>query len=206
VGGAVTPDLIKRLRGQTGAGIMDCRKALEEAAGDLDKALLLLRERGIASAAKKLDRVAEEGAITAYIHHGGKLGAMVEVNCETDFVARNEEFQALARELAMQIAAMRPKWVAKEDVPAEWLAARQAEFRDQAKELGRPVDAFVAERTEQLLSQVCLLEQPYIRDAGQTIQALVMEKIAKFGERIRIKRFTVYNLGDAAEDGAATSA
>ncbi len=200
---AVPPDRIKKLRELTGAGIMDCRKVLEETGGDVDKAVLLLRKRGAAKAISKEGRKAEEGTVMAYVHHGGKLGAMVELNCETDFVARNEEFVQLAKELAMQIAATAPRWVAKDDMPAAFLAESQVEFRKQAAELGKPADATVAEKTESLISQVCLLEQPYIRDTGVTVASLITDKVAKFGERIRVKRFTVFKLGEAEDAPAA---
>ena len=199
---AVSADLIKKLRESTGAGIMDCRKALEESAGDLEKAALLMRERGVAQALAKENRRAEEGAIMAYVHHGGKLGSLVEVNCETDFVARNEEFIALAKELSMQVAATSPRWVAKDDVPAAFLEAQKADFAKQAGELGKPEAVYVQEKVDQLLSQVYLLEQPYIRDAAVTVSSLVTEKVAKFGERIRVKRFVVFKLGESDEQAA----
>ncbi|MEK7476233.1 MAG: translation elongation factor Ts [Candidatus Coatesbacteria bacterium] len=196
---AVSADSIKKLREETGAGIMDCRKALEESTGDLERAALLLRERGAAKALSKENRRAQEGSIMAYVHHGGKLGSLVEVNCETDFVARNEEFITLAKELSMQVAATSPRWVAKEDVPGAFLEAQKEEFRKQAAELGKPADAFVQEKTDQLLSQLCLLEQPYIRDAAIIVSSLITEKVAKFGERIRVKRFVVFKLGEGDE-------
>jgi elongation factor Ts len=202
---AVSSDQIKKLREMTGAGIMDCRKVLEETGSDLEKAVALLRERGAAKAMSKEGRKAEEGTVMAYVHHGGKLGAMVELNCETDFVARNEEFVQLAKELAMQIAATAPKWVTKDEMPAAFLAEQQEEFRKQAAELGKPADTTVKERTEQLISTLCLLEQPYIRDNGVTVASLITDKVAKFGERIRVKRFTVFKLGEA-EDSSAPAA
>jgi len=200
---AVSADQIKKIRELTGAGIMDCRKVLEETAGDLDKALALLRERGAAKAMSKEGRKAEEGTIMAYVHHGGKLGAMVELNCETDFVARNEEFVQLAKELAMQIAATGPRWVTKEEVPPAFIAEQQEEFRKHAAELNKPVDATVAEKTEQLIAQVVLLEQAYIRDNAVTVASLITEKVAKFGERIRVKRFQVFKLGEAEDQAPA---
>jgi len=199
---AVATDSIKKLRESTGAGIMDCRKALEETSGDLERAALLLRERGAAKALTKENRRAQEGSIMAYVHHGGKLGSLVEVNCETDFVARNEEFIALAKELSMQVAATSPKWVSKEDVPAAYLEAQKAEYTKQASELGKPAEAYVQEKVDQLLSQVCLLEQPYIRDAAVLVSSLITDKVAKFGERIRVKRFVVFKLGEGDEQAA----
>ena len=199
---AVPAESIRKLRETTGAGIMDCRKALEESSGDIERAVALLRERGAARVMSKEGRRAEEGAIMAYVHHGGKLGSLVEVNCETDFVARNDEFIGLAKELSMQVAATSPRWVAREDVPAAFLEAQKADFTKQAGELGKPADAYVQERTDQLLSQVVLLEQPYIRDAAVLVSSLITEKAAKFGERIRVKRFVVFKLGENDEPAA----
>ncbi len=203
---ATAADKIKQLREASGAGIMDCRKALEEAGGDLEKASLLLRERGAAKLAGKSARKAEEGVIMAYVHQGGKLAALVELNCETDFVGRNEEFVGLARELAMQIAATTPRWVARADVPESAITAQQAEFAGQAADLGKPVDAFVKERMEQWIAQMVLLEQTYIRDAAVTVATLVTDRTAKFGERVRVKRFVVFKLGEAPEDGTVPAA
>lgn len=194
----VSPGDIKKLRELTSAGIMDCRRGLEEAQGDFEKAATLLREWGVAAAQSKAGRRAEEGAIMAYVHHGGKLGSLVEVNCETDFVARNEEFLALAKELSMQVAATSPRYVSKEDVPESFLETQRAAFKSQAMESGKTdsVDAYVQEKVDQLLSQMCLLEQPYIRDAAITINSLIIDKVAKFKERIRVKRFVVFKLGE----------
>lgn len=203
---AVSADLIKKLREESGAGIMDCRKALEESGGDLEKASLLLRERGAAKLAGKAARKAEEGVIMAYVHQGGKLAALVELNCETDFVARNEEFVGLARELAMQIAATSPRWVGRADLPAAAEEAQRAEFTRQAAELEKPAEAFVKERMEQWVAQMVLLEQTYIRDAAVTVQQLITDRTAKFGERVRVKRFVVYKLGEAPDDGQGPAA
>jgi len=192
---------IKKLREQTSAGIMECRKALEDSGGDLEKAIVLLREHGAATAMAKENRRAEEGTIMAYVHHGGKLGSLVEVNCESDFVARNEEFITLAKELAMQIAATSPRYIAKPDVPADYLEAQKTEFARQAADLGKPVEPFVQGKLEQFLAQVCLMEQPYIRDAAITVTNLINDKVGKFKERIRVKRFVVYKLGEG-EDAA----
>ncbi len=202
---AASADQIKKLREMTSAGIMECRRALEESTGDLDKAVSLLRERGIATAAKKASRTAEEGTVMAYVHHGGKLGAIVELNCETDFVARNEEFVTLAKELAMQVAATSPRWVGKDEIPPDFLEAQRAEFVKQAADLGKgaTADAYAAEKVEQLIAQLCLMEQAYIRDQALTVNGIITEKIAKFGERIRVKRFTVYKLGGGKDDSGA---
>jgi elongation factor Ts len=192
---------VRKLREETGAGIMECRKALEETGGSLEKATALLRERGAAIAAAKEGRKAEEGLVMAYVHHGGKLGALVEVNCESDFVARNEEFVALTKELSMQVAATSPKWVSREDVPRDWLAAREEEFKKQAEVAGKSAQMgeFVKEKEEQLLSQVCLMEQPYIRDSAVTVSSLVTDKVAKFKEKIRVRRFVIFKLGGTEE-------
>lgn len=201
---AVSAEKIKRLRELTGAGVMDCRKALDESGGDIEKATAVLREAGAALAQAKVDRRAEEGTVMAYVHHGGKLGSLVELNCESDFVARNEEFISLAKELSMQIAATSPKYVAREDVPADFLEARRGEFREQAAGAGKggSADEYAQDKVEQLLSQVCLMEQPYIRDAAVTVRSLIEEKVGKFRERIRVKRFVVFKLGEAGEEAA----
>lgn len=196
-------EAVKKLREATGSGIMECRKALAEAGGDLEKAIALLREKGAAAALSKAGRKAEEGAVMAYVHHGGKLGALVEVNSETDFVARNEEFVALARELAMHIAAMHPKFISREEVPPAFLDEHRKEFAIQAASAGKPPEPFIKEKTEQLYATVCLLEQPYIRDAALTINQLITDKVAKFKERIRVKRFVVFKLGEAEDAPAA---
>ncbi len=190
---------IKQLREKTGVGIMECRKALQESGGDLEKAVVLLRERGVAVASAKAGRKAEEGVIMAYVHHGGKLGSLIELNCETDFVARNEEFVSLAKELSMQVAATSPRHVSKDDVPAEYLKNQQEEFARQAESLKKNREEYVKEKTDQLLSQICLLEQPYIRDAAVTVSSLLTDKVAKFRERVRVKRFMVFKLGQDEE-------
>ena len=184
---------------------MDCRKALAESGGDLEKAAAILREQGVAAMAAKEGRKAEEGVVMAYVHHGAKLGSLIEVNCESDFVARNEEFVSLSKELAMQVAATSPKYISKDDVPKDLLDAERKEFRVQAGSLGKEagkVEEYVEEKTEHLVSQLCLMEQPYIRDAAVTVASLIADKVAKFKERIRVKRFVVYKLG-GAEDSAA---
>jgi elongation factor Ts len=192
-------DQIRQLREQTGAGVMECRKALEQSSGDLEKAVALLREQGSSVVSAKGQRRAEEGVIMAYVHHGGKLGSLVELNCETDFVARNEEFISLAKELAMQVAATSPKYVSRDDVPAELLEKIRTDFRKQGESLGKPPDDYVKEKIDQFASQICLLEQPYIRDAAVTVDSLLTEKVAKFRERMRVKRFVVFKLGEDEE-------
>lgn len=192
-------DQIRELREQTGAGVMECRKALEQSGGDIEKAVAMLREQGVSVVSAKSHRRAEEGIIMAYVHHGGKLGSLVELNCETDFVARNEEFVTLAKELAMQVAATSPKYVSRDQVPAKLLEEAVADFRKQAESLGKPPEDFLKDKTDQLMSQICLLEQPYIRDAAVTVESLIADKVSKFRERMRVKRFVVYKLGENEE-------
>lgn len=172
---AVTADEVKALREETGAGIMDCKRALTEAQGNMEQAKHLLRDRGFEVAAKKADREANQGIVESYIHGGGRIGVLLELNCETDFVARNSDFKELARELAMQIAAMNPRWLSTEDVDARVKAAE--------------------ELSDQQVASMTLLSQPYIRDQSRTIQQLITETIAKTGENIRLRRFTRYELG-----------
>jgi elongation factor Ts len=205
----IRPDDVKRLRDQTGAGIMDCKRALEESGGDVDRAVVLLREKGLASAAKRAGRQAREGLVASYIHQGGRLGVLIEVNCETDFVARTEDFQALARDLAMQVAGLAPLFVSRDDVPAEVLAEQRRLFEVDARRDGRPEDRIpmiVEGKLNKWFEQVCLLDQPY-RDTDRKIGDLVTEKIALLGENIRVARFARMALGEAAAeesvDGAA---
>jgi elongation factor Ts len=196
----IDANTVKTLRDMTGAGFMDCKKALAEAAGNLDAAVKVLREKGIAAAAKKTDREASEGLIGVYVHTDGKQAALVELNCETDFVARTDDFGQLAREIGMQIVAMRPLYLSRDDVPAEVLEAEKAIYRQQAATEGKPeaVQDKIAEgRLEKFYSQICLLEQPFIKDDKQTIQSLIKEAIAKLGENIQIKRYVRYKVGEA---------
>jgi len=191
---------VKRLREITSAGIMDCKRALGETNGDIDAAITLLREKGIASAEKKAERVATDGLIGMYVHTDGKQAAMVEVNCETDFVARTEDFQNLCRELGMQVVALRPQWVRREDVPAEVLEAEKSIYREQAAGEGKPeamLDKIAEGRINKFYGQVCLMEQPYVKDDKKTIDDVVKETMAKVGENIRVKRFTRYKIGEA---------
>lgn len=197
---AIDANTVKNLRDITGAGFMDCKKALTETNGDIDAAVKILREKGIAAAAKKDGREASEGLIGVYVHTDGKQAAMVELNCETDFVARTDDFGQLAREIGMQIVAMRPLYLSREDVPAEVLEAEKAIYRQQAATEGKPeaVQDKIAEgRVEKFYSQVCLLEQSFIKDDKQTIQSLIKEAVAKLGENIQIKRYIRYNIGEA---------
>ena len=201
----IRPEDVKRLREQTGAGIMDCKRALEESSGDVDRALAWLREKGLSVAAKKAGRVAREGVIASYIHHGARLGVLVELNCETDFVARTDDFQQLARELAMQVAGHAPQWVSREDVPAEVLDEQRSEFAAEAERDGRPADRvaqIVEGKLNKWLESVCLLELPY-RDTDRRVSELITEKIALLGENIRVARFARMAVGESADrDGA----
>jgi elongation factor Ts len=196
-------DQIKELREQTGAGIMDCRNALEQSDGDIEKALEYLREKGLSKVAKKSDRETSEGMIELYSHGEGRVGVMVEVNCETDFVARNDDFRHLAHELALQIAASMPEWPTEEDVPAELLEAEREEARAQAKEEGKPdnvMDKIVEGRVNKILDEKVLMRQVYIRDGEKTVQDVVNAVIAKLGENISVRRFERWELGEHSED------
>jgi elongation factor Ts len=196
----ITAGMVKELREATAAGILDCRKALEEAGGDFDKAVDFLREKGLAQAAKRMDRTAQEGMIHAYIHAGGRVGVLVEVNCETDFVARTEEFQGFVNDVALQIAAMAPIVIERKDISAEVLEHERALYRAQALEEGKPeavVDRIVDGRVEKFYKQACLLEQDFIRDEDQTIDQLLKAQISKTGENIIIRRFARYQLGES---------
>lgn len=195
----ITAELVKELRERTGAGMMDCKKALIEAGGDIEKAIVYLRERGLAAAAKKAGRATKEGRIEAYIHPGAKLGVLVEVNCETDFVANTDEYKHLCRELAMQVAASNPKYIRREDVPEEEVEKEAAILRNQALAEGKPekvIEKIVSGRLEKFYQEVCLLEQPYIRDAEKTVKDLINEYIAKLGENIVVRRFVRFRLGE----------
>ena len=200
----IKPEDVKRLREQTGAGIMDCKRALEESAGDPEKAILWLREKGLSTAAKKAGRAAREGVIASYIHHGARLGVLLELNCETDFVARTEAFQQLARELAMQVAGLSPIYVSREEVPADILAEQRRLLAADAERDGRPVDRIqtvVDGRLNKWFETVCLLDQPY-RDTDKRIADLITEKVALLGENIRVARFARMAVGEtAARDG-----
>ena len=194
----ITAAAVKELREQTGAGFMDCKRALEEAGGDMAKAVAALREKGLAAAAKKAGREAREGLVSSYIHQGGRLGVLIEVNCETDFVARTEEFQKLVRDLAMQVAGLAPTYVDADSIPAEVLEARKAELLADPATQGKPEDVRVKIVEGQLAKwykEVCLLDQPF-RDEDRAVRDLVTEKIATIGENIRVRRFTRFALGE----------
>jgi elongation factor Ts len=190
---AVTTELVKELRTRTGAGIMDCRKVLEEAGGDLERAAELLRVKGLVAAAKRAGRQASEGLVEAYVHAGSRLGALVEVNCETDFVARTEEFKRLAKELAMQVAATPPRFLSKDEVSAEAMAEQRAVI---AREADGASEAEIDRRLQHWVQEVVLLEQPYIRDAARRVGDLVTEASARTGENVRIRRFARFKLGE----------
>jgi len=190
--------LVKELRSQTGAGILDCQNALKETNSDIEKAVDLLRQKGLAAAQKKSGRETKEGVISSYIHAGSKIGVLAEINCETDFVARNEEFQSLVKDVALQIAAANPTFVQREDVPADLIEREKAVYLGQAKEMGKPEAAWekiVQGKLEKFFQEQCLLEQAFIKDPNITIKEILTQKIAKLGENISISRFTRYQLG-----------
>lgn len=199
---AVTAALVKQLRDRTNAGMLDCKKALEEANGDIAKAAELLREKGLAAAKNKAGRIATEGLVESYIHAGGRIGVLVEINCETDFVAKTDQFREFVRDVAMQIAATSPKYVSREQVPQEELDKEKDILRAQAINEGKPphiVDRMVEGRIGKYFEEVCLLEQSFVKDQDKTIQVLVNEKIATIGENISIRRFVRFELGEGLE-------
>lgn len=198
----ITAALVKELRERTGAGMMDCKKALTECGGEMEKACDFLREKGLAAAAKKGARVAAEGLIESYIHGGGRIGVLLEVNCETDFVARGDEFKTLVRDLGMHIAAANPQYLNKEDVPADILQHERDILKAQALNEGKPekiIEKMVEGRIEKFYKEVCLVEQAFVKDPDKSIKELVLDKTAKIGERIVIRRFTRYELGAGIE-------
>jgi elongation factor Ts len=201
----ITAQLVKQLRDRTGAGMMECKSALVEANGDLDAGEVILRKRGIASAHKKSARITKQGLIGSYIHSGGQLGVLVEINCESDFVARTEDFQELVHDIAMHIAAADPKYVRKEDVPGEALDRERDIQRGRAAFEGKPanvIDRIVEGRLSKFYEEVCLLEQPFVKEATLTVGQLIKTKISKLGENITVSRFTRYKVGDVGETGA----
>ncbi|MBA3612022.1 MAG: translation elongation factor Ts [Nitrospirales bacterium] len=190
--------LVKELRGKTGAGILDCQKALQDTENNVEKAIDLLRQKGLAAAQKKAGRETKEGIISSYIHSGSKIGVLIEVNCETDFVARNEEFQAFVKEVALQIAASHPLYVKREDVPVDLIERERNIYLAQMKESGKPEgtwEKIVKGKLEKYYQEQCLLEQGFIKDPSISIQDLLSQKIAKLGENLTISRFTRYQLG-----------
>ena len=203
----IDPQLVKKLREKTNAGMMDCKRALTEAGGDLEKAETILRTKGIASASKKASRVAKEGIVASYIHLQGKVGVLLEVNCETDFVAKNENFREFVKDITLHIAAAQPLYVSREEVPAKTVESERAIYEVQVKDkpanvVGKIVDG----KLDKFYSTVCLLEQGFIKNPDQTINDLVKSKIAELGENIIIRRFTRYQVGEVlASDAAASS-
>ena len=194
--------LVKELREKTGAGLLDCQKALGDAAGDVDKALRMLREKGLAKAAKKMTRAATDGAIGSYIHPGGKIGVLIEVNCETDFVAKTAEFQQLVRDLAMQVAAAAPRYVSRDEVPAKDTETEREIYRAQARQQGKPdkvIERIVEGQVERFYKDVCLLEQPFVKQSDRTVDEMVKEAIVRFGVNVAVRRFSRFQLGEVLE-------
>ena len=198
----ITASMVKELRTRTGVGMMDCKKALTEANGDMEKAVDILREKGLSKAAKKAGRIAAEGIVGSYIHGNGRIGVLVEVNCETDFVAQTEGFHALVKDIAMQIAAANPLYVSREEVPADVISHEKEVYRQEALNEGKPekiVDRMVEGRIEKYFKEVCLLDQPFIKDGDKTINDVVLEATVKMGEKVSIRRFTRYEMGEGLQ-------
>jgi len=198
----ISAKTVKELREKTGAGFMDCKKALKETGGDCVKALVFLREKGLSAAEKKSGRITSEGLIYSYIHAGGKLGVLLEVNCETDFVARNEDFIALVKDIAMQIAAMGPAYINRTEVPADVVEAEKAIYVNQAKETGKPdrvIEKIVEGKLDKFVKGLCLLDQPFVKDSDKTVDKLIVESIAKLGENISVRRFVRFKVGEGLE-------
>jgi len=193
---------VKELRDQTGAGMMDCKKALQEAGGNIENAVKLLREKGLAAAAKKAGRTAAEGLVEAYVHPGAQVGVLVEVNCETDFVARGEQFQQLVHDLSLHIAAMNPQYVRREDVPESVVNEERDILRRQALQENKPehiIEQIISGRLDKYYERVCLLEQPFIKDTDTTVEELIKAAVARLGENIKVRRFTRYEVGEGIE-------
>ncbi len=196
---AISASDVKTLREMTGVGMMDCKKALTEADGNLDRAVEILREKGIASAAKKGGRIAAEGIVESYIHMGGKIGVMIEVNCETDFVAKTPEFRSFVRDVAMHIAAANPQYLSREEVPADVLEKEREILRVQARNEGKPekiIERMVEGRVEKFYKENCLLDQQFVKDPDMTISQYVTDRIQKTGENVKIRRFVRYEMGE----------
>ncbi len=195
----ISAEMVKDLRQRTGAGIIDCKAALHEAKGDVEGAIEYLRRKGLATAAKKAGRIATDGLVSSYIHAGGKMGVLVEVNCETDFVARTEDFQSFVKNIAMHVAAANPQYIRREDVPAEVIEKEKRIYRDQARDSGKPekvIDKIVEGKLERFFSEACLLEQTFIRDSDLTVREVLEATIAKVGENLSIRRFARFQLGE----------
>ncbi len=196
---------VRDLRDKTGAGMMDCKRALAQTAGDLEKAVVYLREKGLAAAAKRSARAASEGLVGSYIHAGGKIGVLIEVNCETDFVARTPEFQALVKDLAMQVAAANPRYIRREEVSAEAIAAERSIYQAQASGSGKPaavIDKIVDGKLEKFFADTCLLEQPFIKEPQRSVSQVVTDAVARIGENIVVRRFARFQLGELTEQSA----
>ncbi|RBP59958.1 elongation factor Ts [Alkalibaculum bacchi] len=197
-----TAQQVKELREKTGAGMMDCKKALVQCNDDMEKAIEFLREKGLASASKKAGRIAAEGIVESYIHLGGKIGVLVEVNCETDFVAKNEDFRAFVKDIAMHIAASNPLYLNEEEVPTDVIEKEKSILKAQALNEGKPekiVDKMVEGRIKKYYSEICLLDQPFVKDPDKTIQQLVNEQISTIGENVKIRRFARFQMGEGLE-------
>lgn len=195
----IKASVVKELRDKTGAGMMDCKKALKECDGDLDAAAKFLREKGIANADKRSGRATSEGVVFSYIHPGNKIGTLVEINCETDFVARNEQYLEMAKDIAMHIAASNPQYVTRDEVPEDVVNAEREILINQAKESGKPdnvIEKMVAGRIDKFYGQICLMEQPFIKEMNQTVEEYLKDIISKTGENIKVRRFTRYQLGE----------
>ena len=200
---AIDASLVKQLRDKTGAGFMDCKKALVEGEGDFEKSVDHLRAKGRALAARKAEREASEGLVGAYIHGGNKIGVLLEVNCETDFVARTDEFQALVKDLSMQVAAASPRYVRREDVGEDELERERAIYRQQASELNKPepvLEKIVAGKMERFYEEACLMEQAFIKEPARRVKDLIQDSIARMGENIRVRRFVRYSVGEGMKD------
>ncbi len=198
----VTAQMVKELRERTGAPMMQCKSALQETGGAIDEAIQLLRKKGLAAAAKKAGRVAAEGAVGSYIHAGGKIGVLVEVNCETDFVGRTDEFQELVKDIAMHIAAAEPRYVKSDEVTAVDMGREREVYREQALRTGKPADVverIVEGKMKKFYSETCLLDQPYVKNPDQTVGEMITEKVAKIGENLQVRRFARFKLGEGIE-------
>lgn len=204
----VRPEVVRQLRAQTGAGIMDCKNALTQSSGDVEKAIVFLRERGLAAAAKKATRAAAEGIIGSYIHGGGKIGVLIEVNCETDFVAKTPDFQNLVKDLAMQVAAANPRFTTREDVPESVKQAEMEIYRAQAAQSGKPaavVEKITQGKLEKFFADACLVEQAFIKESERTVGQLITDAIARLGENVVVRRFSRFQVGEQTEAESSAS-
>jgi elongation factor Ts len=198
----VSAEQVKKLRESTGAGMMECKTALEEAGGDLDRAVVILRKKGMAAAVKKADRLASEGIVYSYLHPGGRVGVLVELNCETDFVAKTSEFSDLAKDLAMHIAAMDPKYVRRDEIPEEVLNQEKEIYREKAQATGKPanvIEKIVDGQLNKFYSEVCVYDQPFVKDDNLTVGQLITEKVAQMKEHISLRRFSRFKVGEGLQ-------